>query len=84
MPKIIPVRDLKNTAAITKMCEETDEPIYITKNGYAKMVLLNANAYDKAFAELKIYEALKQAEDDPSPAIPASEVFKKLRTDYDL
>ena len=31
MPKIIPIRDLKNTSQISQMCHESDEPIFVTK-----------------------------------------------------
>lgn len=31
MPRIIPIRDLKNTAAVSQMCSESKEPVYITK-----------------------------------------------------
>ena len=41
MPRIIPIRDLKDTAAISQMCSESKEPIYITKNGYGDMVLMS-------------------------------------------
>ena len=41
MPRIIPIRDLKNTAAIYEMCSSSKEPIFITKNGYGKMVLMS-------------------------------------------
>ena len=34
MATIIPIRDLKDTAKVSKMCHESEEPIYITKNGY--------------------------------------------------
>ena len=47
MPRIIPIRDLKNTAAVSQMCSESKEPVYITKNGYGdeeKMQLLDAYA----------------------------------------
>ena len=33
MPEIIPIRDLKNTNAISKRCHETQEPIFVTKSG---------------------------------------------------
>ena len=33
MPRIIPIRDLKNTTAISTLCHEDDEPIFVTKNG---------------------------------------------------
>ena len=32
MPQIRPIRDLKNTTAISNLCHETGEPIFITKN----------------------------------------------------
>lgn len=41
MPRIIPIRDLKDTAAISQMCSESDEPVYITKNGYGDMVIMS-------------------------------------------
>lgn len=33
MPKIIPIRDLKNTTAISECCHAVGEPIFVTKNG---------------------------------------------------
>lgn len=40
MPRIIPIRDLKDTAAISRMCSESDEPVYVTKNGYGDLVIM--------------------------------------------
>ena len=37
MPKIIPIKELKDTAKISEMCHENDGPIYVTKNGYGDM-----------------------------------------------
>ena len=34
MPEIIPIRDLKNTNAISQRCHKTQEPIFVTKSGY--------------------------------------------------
>lgn len=31
MPRIIPIRDLKNTTQISQMCKESKEPIFVTK-----------------------------------------------------
>ena len=36
MPQIIPIKELKNTSEISEMCHRTEEPIYITKNGWKK------------------------------------------------
>ena len=33
MPRIVPIRDLKNTTAISQICHEDKEPIFVMKNG---------------------------------------------------
>ena len=47
MTKIIPIRDLKNTTKISEMCHESNEPIFITKNGYDDMVIMSSETYEK-------------------------------------
>jgi hypothetical protein len=44
MPEIIPIRDLKNTNAISQRCHETQEPIFVTKSGYGDMVIMSIRA----------------------------------------
>ena len=39
----IPIRDLKNTAAISEMCKKSATPIFVTKNGYNDMVIMSAD-----------------------------------------
>ena len=39
MPKIIPIRDLKNTSEISQMCKESNGPIYVTKMGMGTWLL---------------------------------------------
>lgn len=65
MPRIIPIRDLKDTAAISKMCEESTDPIYITKNGYGDMVIMSMKAYEEKLALLDVYAKLAEAEEQP-------------------
>ena len=64
MPRIIPIRDLKDTAAISQMCSESKEPIYITKNGYGDMVLMRMKAYEERMMMLDVYDRLAAAEDE--------------------
>ena len=45
MPQIIPIKDLKNTSEISDMCHKTEEPIYVTKNGYGDMVIMSMEIY---------------------------------------
>jgi len=62
MPKIIPIRDLKNTSEISRMCQETAEPIYITKNGYGDMVIMSVKMYEEKLYMLDVYNKLAAAE----------------------
>lgn len=47
MPKILPLRELKNASKISSIAHEKDEPIFITKNGKSDLVILTSDAYDK-------------------------------------
>ena len=62
MPRIIPIRDLKNTTHISQMCKESKEPIFITKNGYGDMVVLSMEAYENLQFESEVYFKLREAE----------------------
>lgn len=52
---IIPMRDLKDTVAIEKRCTEAGGPVFVTKNGYGRLVVMDIEYYEKTMA--KIYEA---------------------------
>ena len=62
MPRIIPIRDLKNTSQISQMCQEATEPIYITKNGYGDMVIMSVKMYEEKLFMLDVYNKLTAAE----------------------
>ena len=46
MPQIIPIKDLKNTSEISELCHKTDEPVYVTKNGYGDMVIISMETFE--------------------------------------
>lgn len=62
MPQIIPIKDLKNTSEISDMCHKSDEPIYITKNGYGDMVIMSMESYENTMRKLTIYRDLEMSE----------------------
>lgn len=62
MPQIIPIKDLKNTSEISDMCHKSDEPIYITKNGYGDMVIMSMESYENTMRRLTIYRDLEMSE----------------------
>ena len=44
--KILPIKDLRNTNEISKTVKEENDPIFITKNGYADMVIMSQDVFD--------------------------------------
>ena len=66
MPQIIPIKDLRDTTKISDMCHASDDPIFVTRNGYGDMVILSMECFDKLLARTKIHdqvmEGAKQAD----------------------
>lgn len=62
MPQIIPIKDLKNTSEISDMCHKSDEPIYITKNGYGDMVIMSMEIYESVMHHLMMYRDIEISE----------------------
>ncbi|MDI3310505.1 MAG: type II toxin-antitoxin system Phd/YefM family antitoxin [Thermoanaerobacterium sp.] len=62
MPHIRPVSDLRNNFAdISRIVHETQEPVFLTKNGYGDMVVMSMEAYEKFNLGILVYEKLKEA-----------------------
>lgn len=53
--QIIPMRDLKNTVEIERRCAEENGPVFVTKNGYGRLVVMDIDYYEKTMK--KMYEA---------------------------
>lgn len=86
MAQIVPIRDLKDTSAISELCKNANEPIFITKNGYGDMVLMSMEVYNRTFAEIQLYKALKEAEnelDRGAPVAPAGAFMAEMKTKYE-
>jgi prevent-host-death family protein len=63
MSNIRPVSDLRNNfSAISKVVHETQEPVFLTKNGYGDMVVMSMEAYEDKLFDSEIYDKLKEAE----------------------
>lgn len=62
MPKIIPIKELKNTAQISDLCHSSDEPIYVTKNGYGDMVIMSVESFENTMKQLNMYKEIEISE----------------------
>lgn len=73
MPNIKPVSDLRNYNDVLRSCQ-IGEPVFLTKNGRGRYVLLDIKEYDKQQAVIKLLSKLSEAED----AIKTGEEWKTL------
>lgn len=65
MPNIRPISDLRNKSQeIARLCHETGEPVFITKNGEGDLVVMSVAAYERDRARLELYALLDEAEAD--------------------
>ena len=62
MPKIIPIKELKNTSEVSDLCHKTNEPVYVTKNGYGDMVIMSMETFESLSERLKMYQSLMTSE----------------------
>ena len=84
MPRIIPIRDLRDTTKLSEMCNASSEPIFVTKNGYGDMVIMSMESYEKQIAKIemltKIMEGKKQA--DNGELLDGPSVMSALKKKY--
>lgn len=62
MPNILPISDLRNYNEVLKNCQSS-EPVFLTKNGRGRFVLLDIEDYERDRAEKKLLMKLQEAEE---------------------
>ncbi len=62
MPQIMPIKDLKDTSSISEKCHKSNEPIYITKNGYGDMVIMSIELFEKTQKQWNLYSDIELSE----------------------
>ena len=84
MPQIIPIKYLRDTTRISEMCNTTNEPIYITKNGYGDMVVMSMAAYEQRLARIDMYAKIMKgkAQADNGQLLDGSSTMAGLKKKY--
>ena len=84
MPIIKPISDLRNKSnEISKLANDSNEPIYITKNGEGYLVVMSMNHYSKMQPKLDLLSKLSVAQKQKSAGdkgINIKQVMTKIRT----
>lgn len=63
MANILPVSDLRNYNEVLKNCHK-GEPVYLTKNGRGRFVIMDIEDYERDRAEKKLLVKLQEAAKD--------------------
>lgn len=50
--QIVPMRDLKNTVEIERRCALSGEPVFVTKNGYGRLVVMDIDYYNRTMHKI--------------------------------
>ncbi|HIU97680.1 MAG TPA: type II toxin-antitoxin system prevent-host-death family antitoxin [Candidatus Ornithoclostridium faecigallinarum] len=83
---IIPMRDLKDTVEIERKCREADGPVFVTKNGYGKLVVMSIDHYEKLIGELREAKAVNEGLKDIASGniVDGDEVKTRISDKYGL
>ena len=62
--QIIPMRELKNTTEVERRCAEENGSVYVTKNGYGRLVVMDIDYYERTMKKMYEAQALQVAMED--------------------
>ena len=82
--KIIPMRDLKNTVEVERLCAEENGPVFVTKNGYGRLVVMDIDYYEKTMRKMDeaktILDGLKDVKSENT--VEGDTVISNIRNKY--
>lgn len=80
--QIVPMRDLKDTVQIEKKCQ--NGPVFVTKNGYGKLVVMNMEYYESKIAKIAEADFINEGIVDfaNGKISEGKEVIKELKDKY--
>lgn len=84
--KIIPMRDLKNTVEIERLCAEENGPVFVTKNGYGRLVVMDIEYYEKTMRKMNeaktILDGLKDVKSENT--VEGDAAISNIRNKYGI
>lgn len=84
--QIIPIKDLKNTVEIEKRCVESNEPVFVTKNGYGRLVVMDIDYYDRTMRKIDEARLVNQGIKDyeNGKVVDGKTSLSKLRAEHGI
>ena len=84
--QILPIKDLRDTNKISELCNNTSEPIFITKNGYGDMVLMSMELFESTRSRWEMYSDIEFSEEQTKQGKTkdAQAALQNIRSKYGL
>lgn len=80
------MRDLKDTVKIETLCSETKGPVFVTKNGYGKLVVMDIECFEKLIRQAYEAKLVNEALDsyEKNETTDGNKVLEELKLKYGL
>ncbi|MCR5488061.1 MAG: type II toxin-antitoxin system Phd/YefM family antitoxin [Lachnospiraceae bacterium] len=84
--QIVPMRDLKNTVEIERKCIESNEPVFVTKNGYGRLVVMDIDYYERTMRKIGEASLINQgiADYENGRVIDGKSAMSRLRAEHGI
>ena len=84
--RIIPMRDLRDTVKIEELCVREQGPVYVTKNGQGRLVVMDIDYYEKTQQQLEEARLLLKGLQDVKKGrvVDGSDTLDRLKEKYHL
>ncbi|MBV4131571.1 type II toxin-antitoxin system Phd/YefM family antitoxin [Holdemanella biformis] len=84
--QIIPMRDLKNTVEVERRSAEENGPVFVTKNGCGRLVVMDIEYYEKTMRKMdeakSILDGLKDAKSGNT--VDGDTAISNIRSKYGI
>ena len=80
------MKELKNTNRISEMYSNTDQPIFVTENGYGDLMAMSIKTNEEKLTKPELYEqlAISEKQFENGEVYEAKKALSDLRKKYSL
>lgn len=84
--QIVPMRDLKDTVKIESLCSQKNGPVFVTKNGYGRLVVMDIEFFERTMNKLYEATALAKGIEDAEKGNTKTgdDVLREMRIKYGI
>ena len=82
--QIVPMRDLKDTVRIEELCAQENGPVFVTKNGYGRLVVMDIGYYERTMQQMREAALLAVGLDDAENGRlrAGADILSEMKTRY--